>query len=63
MVGDICGFVTCFIIKVDKASSVIRWKHNREFVRSLGRVGRVLSFHAQCKAIFFAARNRIDAFV
>ena len=42
----------CFILEVDKASSLIRSKHNREFVRWLGCVGRILSFHAQCKAIF-----------
>ena len=51
MVGsDICGFgmssFMYFILEVDKVSSLIRWKHNREFVCSLGHAGRVLSFHA-----------------
>ena len=51
MIGSgICGFgmfsFVCFILEVDKASSLIRWKRNREFVRSLGDVGRVLSFYA-----------------
>ena len=51
MIGSgICGFgmfsFVCFILEVDKASSLIRWKRNREFVCSLGDVGRVLSFYA-----------------
>ena len=53
----------CFILEVDKPSSLIRPKHNREFVRWLGRVGPNLSFHARCKATFFAAGIPIDAFV
>jgi hypothetical protein len=34
-----------YALEVDKAPFLIRWKYNREFVRSLGHVGRVLSFH------------------
>ena len=56
-------FFACFILEVDKASSLIKSKYNREFVRWLGGVGRILSFHAQCKANFFAAKIPIDTFV
>jgi Glycosyl hydrolases family 31 len=48
--SDICVLgmfsLVRFILEIDEASSLIRWKHYREFVHSLGYVGRVLSFHA-----------------